>query len=217
MSRLSDVCDACEGFNVILDVGTDHAYVPIELLRRNPQLKVIASDNKQGPLAHAKRHLEAAGLKDHVELRLGEGLAVLTEPVDVIIMAGMGGSTIAQMVKAKTNLEAKRLICHPTQAPDAVRRLTKTLDYRVVDEIFGVDAGVPYTIIILEPGNAYYSEKELLYGPVLLKKRPEGYLDVLKKEAAFLDGLITQIPEGDKKNVILDKYALLKEVIDERS
>lgn len=216
-TRLDGLIEAIKGFDSILDVGTDHAYLPIRALQEKPTLKVIASDNKKGPLEHARRHLAKANLLDRVSLLLGDGLTVLNESVDVIVMAGMGGKTIAKMVLDQKDLSVKRLVCHPTNVPSAVRKLTQVLAYQIVDEIFGVESDVPFTIIILEPGQASYTEKELLYGPVLLKKRPEAYLQLLEKEYHFTRGLVDQIPEGDKKEVFKHQCQLLKEVLDDRS
>ncbi len=216
-SRLDALKDTLKGFDSFLDVGTDHAYLPILALEENPSLKVLASDNKKGPLEQARLHLAKANLLNRVSLLLGEGLTVLNEVVDVIVMAGMGGKTIAKMVLEKKDLSVKRLVCHPTNVPSAVRKLTQLLDYHIADEIFDVESDVPYTIIILEPGQASYTEKELLYGPILLKKRPKAYLQILEKEYRFTLGLLDQIPEGAKKEAFKHQSKLLKEVLDDRS
>lgn len=216
-SRLEALKNTLKGFDSFLDVGTDHAYLPIRALEENPRLKVLASDNKKGPLDQARLNLAKANLLDRVKLLLGEGLTVLEEPVDVVVMAGMGGKTIAKMVLDQKDLNVKRLVCHPTNVPSAVRKLTQVLDYQIVDEIFDVESDVPYTIIILEPGHAAYTEKELLYGPILLQKRPEAYLQLLEKEYQFILGLVDQIPEGEKKEAFKHQCQMLKEVLDDRS
>jgi tRNA (adenine22-N1)-methyltransferase len=214
-SRLDALVKTLEGFDSVLDVGTDHAYLPIKALQVHPRLHIMASDNKKGPLSQAKKNLEAAGFKDQVGLYLGEGLDVLKEAVDVIVMAGMGGTTIQKMVLDKEDLEVKRLVCHPTNHPKAIRQIAHLKAFKIVDEIFDMDQGVPYTLIILEPGSARYTEKELYYGPVLLQKRPEAYVELLKKEYAFTLGLVDQIPEGIKKDQFIHQSKLLKEVIDD--
>lgn len=214
-SRLDALVKTLEGFDSVLDVGTDHAYLPIKALQENPRLDVSASDNKKGPLSQAKKNLEAAGFKDQVRLYLGEGLEALNEPVDVIVMAGLGGTTIQKMVLDKADLDVKRLVCHPTNNPKAIRQLAHLSSFKIVDEIFDIDQGVPYTLIILEPGSVKYTEKELLYGPILLKKRPKEYIELLKKEYAFTLGLVDQIPEGIKKDQFIHQSKLLKEVIDD--
>ena len=214
-SRLEALKSTLKGFDSVLDVGTDHAYLPILALKENPSLKVIASDNKKGPLEQARLNLSKENYLDQVELLLGEGLEVLKDPVDVIVMAGMGGKTIAKMVLDKKDLSAKRLVCHPTNVPSAVRKLTTALPYQIVDEIFYMESEFPYTIILLEKGTASYTEKELLYGPVLLQKKPEAYRLLLEKEYRFTLGLLDVIPEGDKKRLFQHQSQLLKEVLDD--
>jgi tRNA (adenine22-N1)-methyltransferase len=216
-TRLEALKNTLKGFDSFIDVGTDHAYLPILALNENPRMYVIASDNKQGPLEIAKKHLQEAGLSDQVSLRLGHGLEVLNEPIDVVVCAGLGGKTIEKIILDKPDLTTKRIVAQPTQTPRAVRQLTTQLPFQIVDEIFAEEGDMPYTLIILEPGLVKYTEKELLYGPVLLKKRPPLYKAVLEKEYQFTQSLVDQIPQGNRKQHFINQARLLREVLDDWS
>ena len=60
---------------VVCDVGTDHAYLPAELLRRGQCTRAVATDIHAGPLEAAKRTLTEAGVLEQAELFLCDGLA----------------------------------------------------------------------------------------------------------------------------------------------
>lgn len=79
----------------LADIGTDHALLPVALLRREKIASAIASDIGQGPLESARRTARQFGYEDHVSLRLGPGLTtVQPKEADTIVIAGMGGETI---------------------------------------------------------------------------------------------------------------------------
>lgn len=83
----------------LADIGTDHALIPAALLRRGKIISAIASDIRQGPLESAARTAQQFGLSDRISLRLGAGLCTIQPgEADVIVIAGMGGETIAQIL-----------------------------------------------------------------------------------------------------------------------
>lgn len=98
--RLAMCAELVSGKGTACDVGTDHAYLAAELLKSGKCEKVIASDVAEGPLNAARRTLMQAGLLDRAELILSDGLAdVPGEKVSDVIIAGMGGETIAHILE----------------------------------------------------------------------------------------------------------------------
>ena len=84
----------------LADIGTDHALIPVALLRRGQITCAIASDIGTGPLESAARTARQFGFEQEVSLRLGAGLCtVKPEEADTIVIAGMGGETIAQILQ----------------------------------------------------------------------------------------------------------------------
>ncbi len=84
----------------LADIGTDHALIPSALLRRKRIVSAIASDIRTGPLQSAARTARQFGFENEISLRLGAGLrTVKPEEVDTIVIAGMGGETIAQILQ----------------------------------------------------------------------------------------------------------------------
>jgi len=85
----------------IADIGTDHAYLPVALVGSGKCPSALACDVREGPLQNAKKAVDAAGLADRIECRLGDGLSVVgADEADEVIVAGMGGETIAAILAA---------------------------------------------------------------------------------------------------------------------
>ena len=99
--RLEKIAGLVSGKGIAADVGTDHAYLAAELVISGKCSRVIASDVKEGPLASAAKTVERYGISDKVQLVLSDGLAeVPLDGVTDVIIAGMGGETIAHILSA---------------------------------------------------------------------------------------------------------------------
>jgi len=102
---LSERLSAAAGFvprgSRAADVGTDHGYIPVWLVQNGVCASVIASDIGELPLEHARRSAEEYGAEDKIDFRLCAGLdAIRPDEADTIIIAGMGGETIASILDA---------------------------------------------------------------------------------------------------------------------
>ena len=82
-------------------MGTDHAYLPACLLLEGKIPWAIASDLRKGPLDRARETARQYGCGDKMAFRLCNGLAgIRPGEVDAIVIAGMGGETIAAILSA---------------------------------------------------------------------------------------------------------------------
>ena len=123
-ARLRTVADFVCGGALVVDVGCDHAILPIELVRKNKVGRVIACDIGEGPLASANRNIKRAGLEEVIETRLSDGLnKILPDEVDHIVIAGMGGDLIARIIgNAEWTRDKKyRFILQPMTSADDLR------------------------------------------------------------------------------------------------
>lgn len=134
----------------VADIGTDHARVPVYLLQRGITERVIATDIRQGPLDAAKDALQRRGLR--ADLRLCDGAAGLRpDEVDCVVIAGMGGDTVAAILRASPWLAGKHLLLQPQTHPERVLEVLaawgKTPEQAEVWEGSGTSA--PYRRYIL--------------------------------------------------------------------
>lgn len=100
-SRLAFAASLVRPGSRAADIGTDHAHLPVWLVSSGRCPAAIASDLRPGPVAAAKRTVAQAGLQGQIDIRLGDGLSpLLPHEADDIIIAGMGGETIAAILSA---------------------------------------------------------------------------------------------------------------------
>ena len=99
--RLRRIADFIQPGDRIIDVGTDHAYIPIWLLLQDPGATAVATDIRPGPLERARIDAEYYGVADRLRLLLCDGLALCRpEDADTVVLAGMGGETMAGILAA---------------------------------------------------------------------------------------------------------------------
>ena len=213
--RLRAVLAHLGGTRVLYDVGTDHAYLPIAAVRKKGVESVIAVDNKPGPLSIAQKNVRDAGLEDKITLKLTEGLDSMSETVDTLTIAGLGGHTAARVVREGDIENTVRLIIQPNDHAEAVRALCDGSDLAIVDETFVIERNRLYVIIVMERGTMTLTERERVFGPVLLRKRDEAYMTYLESQRERLISTLQNIP--DKETTALnEKLAMLEAILNER-
>lgn len=159
------------------DIGTDHAYLPIELVQRNIAVSAVAGDVHKGPYLAAKENVEGLGLQQKISVRFGDGLAVvLPYEVDAVVIAGMGGSTIIEILSSAVEVtnSLKRLILQPMIGAATLRRWLIANNWNIIDETLVQDEGKLYEIIVAEQGAGVVLEP-IMYdiGMVLWNKKPQ--------------------------------------------
>lgn len=121
----------------LADIGTDHAYLPVELVKSGYCPWAVGADLRAGPLEAARRNVVAAGLSDRISLRLGDGLApIAVDEVEDIAIAGMGGETIVSILTAAEWVKSAhlRLILQPMTRGEELRRYLLTNGFSVETE-----------------------------------------------------------------------------------
>lgn len=136
------------------DIGTDHGYIPIELVRRGICRRAIGVDVREGPLARARSHVERQGLGGQVSLRLGDGLAPVSPgEADRILIAGMGGPLMRKILAEapETAHAAEELILSPQSEAGAFRRFLRENGYRIAEEALVEEEGKYYPVLRVIP------------------------------------------------------------------
>lgn len=122
----------------VADIGTDHGYIPVYLLNKGTIPFAILADINKGPLENARKEVRHNGLEAKTELRLGSGIEVLEKgEVDEIIIAGMGGALIADILEAKKEVaqSAEKIILQPMQAQEELRKYLLNNGYEIMEEV----------------------------------------------------------------------------------
>lgn len=134
----------------LADIGTDHALLPVALVRSGVCPYAVASDIRTGPAERARRAVEEAQLADRIEVRLGPGLSVLQpEEADDLVIAGMGGETIVSILGEAPWIRSShfRLILQPMSRPEVLRRWLHRAGFLLEAEPAVEDGGHLYSIL----------------------------------------------------------------------
>ena len=174
--RLQAVADFVQAGSRAADIGTDHAYLAMQLMAERGAAAVIASDKTSGPCQAARRTLREAGLAEQVAVRQGDGLTVL-EPgeADTICIAGMGGELITLLLAAAPLVlaQVKRLVLQPMNDVPLVRQWLYARGWHLAAERLAEADGRLYVVLLAEPGEAVMPEPVLLaMGPWLWAEKP---------------------------------------------
>ncbi len=122
--RLSVCASFVDDASCVADIGTDHAYIPIWLIQNGKCARCVASDINEGPVLRARRNVMLCGVADQIDVICTPGLE--SEAFDVcdnIIIAGMGGELIADILHATDRPKrAAKLILQPMTKQECLRK-----------------------------------------------------------------------------------------------
>ncbi|MDR3597007.1 class I SAM-dependent methyltransferase [Clostridium sp.] len=222
--RLNWIIEKVNKVDTIMDVGTDHGYIPIYLIKNNIAEKVIASDINKEPLKKAKINAALDGLSDKIDVRLGGGLYPLkNKEAQVIIIAGMGGNLIRDILendldKVK-NLDY--LILQPAQNPEVLREYLYKNDYEILEEDICIDENKYYELFKVKYKKGDYISLENIFyeiSPLMLnKKLPllKSYIESKIEKNKKVIEFITDNTEHaiQRKNELKQKNEKLKKLL----
>ncbi|OYU06893.1 MAG: tRNA (adenine-N(1))-methyltransferase [Pseudomonas sp. PGPPP1] len=160
----------------LADIGSDHAYLPVALMRRGAITAAVAGEVATTPFHAAQRTVRDNGLEQQVTVRLADGLAAV-EPHDgitAISLCGMGGETIRDILESgKVHLSGQeRLILQPNGGEQPLRQWLMDNGYSILSEELLQENRFYYEIIVAErTGPVLYSAEELYFGPLQMQAR----------------------------------------------
>ena len=175
--RLNTLAKMVDPGSRVADIGTDHAYLPIELVKNGKIDYAIASDVAEGPLENAKNDIAAAGLTEQIETRLGSGLETVThaDQIDTVVIAGMGGKLMTDILDRAWSKDAqfKTLVLEPNIGEAGVRNWLMMHNYKIISEKLIAEAGHTYELIkaSLTEEKHEMTEKEIFFGPFIVQEK----------------------------------------------
>ena len=179
----------------VADVGTDHGLLPIWLLQNGFAASAVATDIRPGPLSRAESHRRELGIGD-MRCVLCDGLEALSpHEADAVIIAGMGGENIAEILrKAPWTASETLLLLQPMSRAETLRAFLKESGFRIEGEYLVRDKGKIYPVIAarggvedtLTPGELYTGRYSLVAGEALF---PEMLSSLMKKTESAMAGL----------------------------
>ena len=176
-ARLEAVRAFVPAGGAVADVGTDHGYLAAALVESGQTAHVIASDLNAGPCEAAHRTVRERHLQDAIDVRQGDGLAVLAPgEVQTVCIAGMGGALMVQLLETAP-LVVKRLdalVLQPMSGCYELRHFLYQHGWHVADETLVTDDQRLYVVLRAEKGRRKMPDALTLeIGPMLWERKPE--------------------------------------------
>lgn len=178
---------------------------------------MIVADISQPALAKAQELITLHGLSHRALFKQADGLNALTAvPAQAISLMGMGGDTMCSILQSgEKKLQGAALILSPHTEIHAVRAVLSHISYAITDEVITRSGGRFYVIIKALPGQAEYTDKELLLGPCLMKQRPVLYPAYLSWRHRVAQKALSALSESDKSNSISEWQRLSDYIVEE--
>ena len=208
--RLQAIYDLVPQSNVIADIGSDHAFLPIALVLNGKVTRAYASEVNEGPYEATVKNIEKHGVSNYVIPVLSDGISELEKDVNTISICGMGGSLIVDILdKDKEKLEhVTTLVLEPNNNEENVRIWLMNNGFEIAFENLIEEEGRYYEIISAVKGSANYSKEELFFGPVLLKEKSETFVTKWSNHREHLLKIMENINDKECFN-----YKLLEDIV----
>ena len=198
LMKIASYVNYCEA---IADIGTDHGYIPIYLVKNNKCNSAIASDINKGPIEKASTNIRFEGLSEKIKCLLGGGLKPLkVGEVNGVIIAGMGGNLIRDIILE--DIEKVKLydflILQPAQNPEVLREFLYNNNFEILNEDLILDDGKFYELFKVkynENAKKINIKDEISYeiSSILLESNNSLVNDYIKSKIKKYENIITYI------------------------
>ena len=173
--RLAAIAAFVPHGTTLADIGGDHAYLAATLVMEGTARRAVVGDLSAGACAAARRTTQAWRLTREIDVRQGDGLSVLIPgEAEAIVIAGMGGALIAQILDAAPDIlaDVQTLVLQPMNGAAKLRRWLYEHGWDIVDETLACAGGHLYEIIRAEHGAAEMPDDVFLHiGTKIFEKR----------------------------------------------
>ena len=170
--RLLACCSFVKPGDRVADIGCDHGYVSIHLLKNKIASSVIASDIKEGPLRSAMQNADKYGVSENIRFYLSDGVASIPREFDTLICAGMGGDTMCSILEAAPWLKnaGYRMILQCQSKVSMLRQYLSDRGWFIASEIVVRDGRFLYTVmeVLWQPKAQKLTVGQAHFSPALL-------------------------------------------------
>ncbi len=208
-NRLLHIAAQVQPADTLADIGCDHGYLPIYLIKNGCIRHAVAMDIGEGPLQRAAAHIAEEQLGNYIQTRLSNGLERLRPgEVDAVVIAGMGGNLIMDILTRGRAVvdRLEQLVIEPQSELTGVRRFLREQNYLVEQEDFVLEDGKFYPILRILPGQpsddetcAAQSGLDIsvtdAYGYRLLQAKHPVLAEYLKKEHDQCEQILQGLPD----------------------
>lgn len=218
--RLEAVAALVPPCHTLVDVGTDHAYLPVLLLQQGKIQNAIAGDVVPGPCDAARHTVRSFHLEDRISVRQGSGLTVVTPgEAEAAVMAGMGAETMLQILRDSPEVwqhpAFRHLILQPMSDSDRLRHWADQNGWAIVKEDLAEEGGRLYELLhlSLEPG-WHYPGSCWEVGEDLVRRNHPLLPKLLEERCAKYRHLLEQMDRSPRAKAS-ERYATYRTILEQ--
>lgn len=204
--RINTIVSFIDNGAKIADVGSDHCQVPIKALNEGKISYAQAIENKNGPYQRMVKEINNNGFKDSIEPSLSSGIDQLSDKVDTLIIAGMGGKLIKSIIQAHENklCRIKAIIVDAHNDRPLLTEYLENIGYTLEKNSFFFEDGIAYDVMKWNKGKLEcpYTQEELFFGPLNLKNKPVDWLKYWDGEYKRIESVLknNSLPDNAKNH-----------------
>ena len=217
MNRLELIASFTKGFDSLVDVGCDHALASIFAILNNGVSHAYALDINDKPLLNAKKNIENYKLTDKIDVIKSDGLLDFDKEVDCLIIAGMGGILISDILlkSLEKTKKFKRLILCANSNVDQLRFTLINNHISIIDEYMIEDNQKIYEIIIAENKELTrkYNYFDMKFGPILRFKKDEVFTNYYERKLAYFKDKLNLVNDNVSKAKLKMEISMIEEVL----
>ena len=201
--RLEAIASFVKGKSII-DVGADHGELEVLLSKKDNVSSILAVENKKGPFNNLVNKIKEANLTK-VTASYSNGLDDINNEIDTIIIAGMGGYQITNiLMDGKYDIKnVKYLVLAPQGDHELVRRVVSTLSFEIKDELVVIENKKTYVVMYFERVEhaIHYKDNEYEYGlsGYSEKKKDLSIMNLKDSDSDLLKKKIRRIKRNEDK------------------
>ncbi len=214
--RLETILDMCP-HGVAADVGSDHGKLIMSLFLEGKISHGYAIENKKGPFERLVKALEEEKLINDIIPLFSDGISDIPKSVDILIIAGMGGNTIVDILKkdvSKLKYVQTIIIDAHTCIP-LVRKEISDLGFVIADEKIINEDNIYYEIIkFIRSDVAFYNDSDIEFGPILKSQKPLAFREKYERRLLEIDMLLKskELPKS-KINALLKEKERIRGIL----
>ena len=181
--------------SVVADIGSDHGKLMIALVQSGKVKKGFAVENKEGPFERLRSNLIRYHVNDMITPLFSDGIKDITRDVSTIVIAGMGGQTIVNILKAHPEklISVQTIIIDAHTAVPFARREICQMGFAIADEKIVKEDDIFYEVIkFIKAEKAIISDEDLEFGPILRQEKSATFKEKYQNRIYEIDNIIAK-------------------------
>lgn len=225
--RLQAVTELLNKHHTVADIGCDHGFISIDLIRKKKAEYCIAMDVNEGPIERAKENIEIYGMSTYVQTRLSDGAKKLSYlssgrlEADAAVIAGMGGKLTIKIMEDSLNkfMAMEEFILQPQSELAKVREYLQRRNFIILAEDMVEEEGKFYPMMKVSFCHDHtFEEKEeqelfFHYGELLLTLKHPVLYRFLKKEEKLYEEIYSKLNEKETDKTVKRLEEIKKQLI----